>query len=191
MEGQSKEAVWKEPLPALLESSFPDERSLRKLKFLVGGANHSWGSTELLLTSDAPESNTEIPIFLNFLAIGLVTPFYPFFMAILEHFQIHALHLHPNAMLVLAIFSQLCEGFVGVRLSLELFCHFFSVRRCLGNQTSGCVTFRLTGEEASADFISLNPRESLSEWHQNWMLVDALRESDWLRAPAALAREHD
>ena len=66
-----------------------------------------------------------VPIFLNFLAAGLVPPFSNFFMAVLEHFHLQMLHLHPNAILVLAIFSHLCEGFVGVRPSLEPFRHFF------------------------------------------------------------------
>ena len=100
---------WELP-PVLLESTFSDDRSLWKFRFLVGGANHSWGPTELLPASNAMESSTVIPIFLNFLAAGLVRPFSHFFMAVLEYFQILVLHLHPNSRLVLAIFPNCARG---------------------------------------------------------------------------------
>lgn len=148
--------------PALLESAFPDARNLRKFRFLVGGVNHSWGSTELVSASSAEEGNAmtlhQLP------CRWLSSPPLQFLHGGLGHFQLHMLHLHPNAVSVLAIFSQLCEGFVGVRPSLELFRHFFSARRSLGNQTSGCVTFCLAGREAEADFIPLNLHEPLNEW---------------------------
>lgn len=66
-----------------------------------------------------------VSIFLNFLAAGLVPPFSNFFMVVLEHFQLHVLHIHPNAMLVPVIFSHFCEGFLGVGPSLEIFRHLF------------------------------------------------------------------
>ena len=61
-----------------------------------------------------------VPIFVNFLAAGLVPPFYDLFLVVLEHFQLHMLHLHSNTVLALAIFAHLCEEFVEVQLLLEL-----------------------------------------------------------------------
>jgi hypothetical protein len=49
-----------------------------------------------------------VPIFVNFLAAGLVPPFSAFFLAVLEHYGLHMLHLHRNAVLALAIFAHLC-----------------------------------------------------------------------------------
>ena len=41
----------------------------------------------------------------------------------------HLVHLTPNAILTLALFAHACEAFVGVRPSVTLLCHFFSLVR--------------------------------------------------------------
>lgn len=94
-------------------------------------------------------------------------------------------------MLVLAIFSHLCEGSVGVRPSLELFRHFFAMRQNSGNQTSDCVTFRLAEKKAEANFIPPNLYSHVKEWHPRWVLVKTPRGSAWLWEPAAPAEKHD
>lgn len=94
-------------------------------------------------------------------------------------------------MLVLAIFSHLCEGSVGVRPSLELFRHFFAMRQNSGNQTSDCVTFRLAEKKAEANFIPPNLYSHVKEWRKHWMLVKTLRGSAWLQQPTAQAEKHD
>ena len=47
----------------------------------------------------------------------------------LEEFAIHLVHLTPNAVLTLALFAYVCEMFVGVQPSVELFYHFFAITR--------------------------------------------------------------
>jgi hypothetical protein len=59
--------------------------------------------------------------------VGLVPPFSPFFMKVLEAYAIHMVHLVPNTVVTLALFMQACEMFVGVQPSVELFRHFFSL----------------------------------------------------------------
>ena len=39
---------------------------------------------------------TEVPFFIDALWAGLVPPFSAFFNAVLEHYQIHMLHIDPN-----------------------------------------------------------------------------------------------
>jgi hypothetical protein len=53
--------------------------------------------------------------------VGLIPPFSSFFHEVLDFYEIHALHLAPNAVMTLAIFSHLCEIFVGVRPTMRLF----------------------------------------------------------------------
>ena len=67
--------------------------------------------------------------FLPFLLVGLVPPYSPFFMAALEEYGLHLVHLTPNAILTLALFALACEAFVGVNPSLALFRQFFSLVR--------------------------------------------------------------
>lgn len=91
---------------------------LDKVRHLVGGANNECGPTRLKMAAARVVDFTDALIFIVFLSAGLVPPFSSFFHAVLEHFQVHMLHLHPNMVLVLAMFAHLCEAFVGVMPSL-------------------------------------------------------------------------
>ena len=73
---------------------------------------------------EAPGS-TFRPFFWNSAFPGLVPPFSDFFYVVLSHYGLHALHLHPNSVLLLSIFAFYCEAFVGVMPSVALFRHFF------------------------------------------------------------------
>jgi hypothetical protein len=58
---------------------------------------------------------------------GLVPPFSPFFVEVLEVYAIHMVHLVPNAIVTLAQFAHACETFISVQPLVELFCHLFSL----------------------------------------------------------------
>jgi hypothetical protein len=64
------------------------------------------------------------PLILHCVTAGLVPPFSLFFTAILEHYHISVLHLHPNSVTILAIFAFWCEAFVGIFPSVALFRSF-------------------------------------------------------------------
>ena len=57
--------------------------------------------------SALPEArgNTFYPLFVSTIAAGLVPPFSEFFFSVLCHYNLQALHLHPNYVLLLAIFA--------------------------------------------------------------------------------------
>ena len=74
----------------------------------------------------SPRNAWVVVVFLFFLVVGLAPPFSPFFMAVLEEFAIHLVHLTPNAVLTLALYAHACEMFVGVLPSVELFRYFFA-----------------------------------------------------------------
>ncbi|KAE8771936.1 hypothetical protein D1007_56143 [Hordeum vulgare] len=54
--------------------------------------------------------------------------------------KIQALHLQPNSILLLAIFTFCCNAFVGMRSSVALFRHFFILRFTDQRQRSVCVS---------------------------------------------------
>ena len=64
--------------------------------------------------SAVPEGrgSTFYPLFVSAIVAGLVPPFSEFF-SVLRHYNIQALHLHPNSVLLLAIFAYYCEAHVG------------------------------------------------------------------------------
>ena len=80
-------------------------------------AQGSKGVTVLKADSDQPEGkgSTFYPFFVRAIAAGLVPPFSEFFFSVLRHYKLQALHLHPNSVLLLAIFAYYCEAHVGVQ----------------------------------------------------------------------------
>ena len=61
------------------------------------------------------QGSTFYPLFVSAIVAGLVPPFSEFFFSVLCHYKLQALHLHPNSVLLLAIFSYYCEAHVGVQ----------------------------------------------------------------------------
>ena len=100
------------------------------------------GETALRLGSARPEDkgSTFDPLFMSVVIAGLVPPFSEFVFVVLRQYQLHALHLHPNFVLLLSIFAYYCEVHVGVMPSVALLRHFFSLR-VTGANISACASF--------------------------------------------------
>lgn len=97
----------------------------------------------------APRHLREIVTFLPFLVVGLVPPFSAFFVAALEEYAIHLKHLSPNSVMTIAIFAHVCEMFVGMSSSVELFYHFFTLYR------TSSVTFSCGGSTSNGEWVLL------------------------------------
>uniref|UniRef100_A0A453P9W4 Transposase (putative) gypsy type domain-containing protein n=1 Tax=Aegilops tauschii subsp. strangulata TaxID=200361 RepID=A0A453P9W4_AEGTS len=117
---------------------------------------------------------------------GLVPPFSDFFYAILSHYRIHALHLQPISILVLAIFAFYCEAFVDVRPSVALFRHFFSLRFTVQDQRFACVSF----VDVKDENICLKARNKVEGYRQRWVFMEARRVSLLLMTHAALSEQN-
>jgi preprotein translocase subunit Sec61beta len=61
-------------------------------------------------TEDTHESVVYVP----FLICGLVLPVSPFFLGLLDFYDLNLTHLNPNSILQVAIFVHLCEAFLGI-----------------------------------------------------------------------------
>ena len=87
-------------------------------------------------------------------------------MAVLETYGLHMLHLHPNAGVILSLFAYACEAYVGVALSIALFCHFFVPHMGRSRWVSECITFKLR-PEAKTQFPEVAGDRSKKEWRRN------------------------
>ena len=89
-----------------LDSPNLSEKNL-VLTHLMTVAQGSKGATVLKASSDQPEGRgtTFYPLFVSDIVAGLVPPFSEFFFSVLRHYNLQALHLHPNSVLLLAIFA--------------------------------------------------------------------------------------
>ena len=128
------------------------------------------GETELRAGSAQPEAkgSTFYPFFMSTIIAGLVPPFSEFFYAVLRHYRLQALHLHPNSVLLLSIFAYYCEAHVGVMPSMALLRHFFSLR--------------ITGSHTlvSAGFVAYSKANAISKtgkrvdgFQSKWVMLDA------------------
>ena len=121
------------------------------------------------------------PIFLHTLFAGLVPPFSHFLMAILDTYQIQLLHLHPNSILILSIFAYLCEAYIGVRPSVDLFRSIYALRLTAGNEWTGSVSFRIN-DSMSKIYIPImwqgenavtKVTKKVDGFRKRWLFVDA------------------
>ena len=105
------------------------EKNLAATRLMTVVEGSEMGETGLRAGSAKPEAkgSTFYPFFMNTIIAGLVPPFSEFFYAVLRHYRLQDLHLHPNSILLLSIFAYYCEAHVGVMPSVALLCHFFSL----------------------------------------------------------------
>jgi hypothetical protein len=158
------------------------------VRLLVSSETNEWGVT--IVKSGAAEpsslSATEYPFFMHAICAGLVPPFYSFFCAILEHYQIHALHLQRNSISVLSIFAFTCEAFLGVEPSVALFRHFYSLHTTAGGQCSGCVSFRIANE-AAFPFIDISWTKKVEDFRKRWVYMDTRKANPLYEVPTVPA----
>ena len=83
------------------------EKNLAATRLMMAVEGNEKGDTKLQAGSTEPEDkgSTFYPFFMNTIVTGLVPPFSNFFYAVLRHYRLQALHLHPNFVLLLLIFA--------------------------------------------------------------------------------------
>jgi hypothetical protein len=126
---RSSEAV-PQPAAPLLDSRIKSNRELQTVREMVRSKNSEWGATRIW-HGCAPRDTLPMmaqPFFLFSIFAGLVPPFSPLFLAILETYGIQAIHLHPKSITLLAVFTYAYEAWIGIKPSVAYFCHLFSLR---------------------------------------------------------------
>jgi hypothetical protein len=104
----------------------------------VDDESNERGPTILAHASEAIDHEArDARVFFCFLVVGMVLPMSLFLHAVLSTYGMVLAHLHPNALLTMAIFQYLCEAFVGVRPLVALFRVFFEARLDAGGAISG------------------------------------------------------
>src|SRR3954467_10696104 len=121
------------------------EASLARLRRMAAAQGID-GAQVFKVGSATPEGrgSTFYPLFVSSITAGLVPPFSEFFLCVLRHYKLQALHLHPNSILLLAIFAYYCEAHVGVQPSVALLRHYFYLWVTHGSP-SACASFVTCG----------------------------------------------
>lgn len=108
------------------------------------------------------ENTDEIIVFAKFCKCELGFPISSLIKEVLAFYKIKLVHLPYNSILMLVIFTHLCEAFLGVSPDFDLF-HFFYVLNKLGKVTIGGDSFQL-GNKRTELYIEFPMRSSWKTW---------------------------
>jgi hypothetical protein len=129
----------------------------------VASDKHEGGKIIIKPTSIVDLTTNGIPFFTCFFVAGHVPPTSVFCHVVVAMFGLHLAKLNPQAILVMAVFKHLCEGFVGVMPSVVLFWHFYTPRTKTTKVLAGGVTWRF--------YNNLADKSKWDEWHSCWCYV--------------------
>ena len=151
----SSPPAWYEPA---LDAPNVSEKNFAVTRLLTAGESNERGKTELRAgsTVSEPAGSTFFLFFMSSIVAGLVPPFSDFFYEVLGHSRLQVLHLHPNSVLLLSIFTFYCEVYVGVMPSVALLRHLFFLHINDG-RTSGCIKFIAAGKANSSRMLGRRP----------------------------------
>ena len=137
--------------------------------------------------SPTPQEGERV-IFRSHCLRGLGLPASSFFRSFLEFYGLQPHHLTPNTVVLLSAFVALCEGFLGVLPTLELWGEFFFSK--LGTQAAGvpaqCSAF-ISVRRSGADnpFPSISLIKSVKMWQRSYFYVRSISaRGDWVNLPA-------
>lgn len=88
------------------------------------------------------ENPSQTIILAPFVERGLAVPISDFFKSVLEYYELQLIHLNPNDILHLSIFVHLCEVYLDIEPSLELFRRLFRCKPSLVRLESRCLEER-------------------------------------------------
>ena len=97
------------------------------------------------------------------------------------------------ALPIFSIFAYLCEAYIGVRPSVDLFRSIYALRSTAGSERTGCVSFRIS-ESPSKWYIPIMWRgenavtkvtKKVEGFRKRWIFVDAKVKSAFLDVPEA------
>ncbi|KAE8778579.1 hypothetical protein D1007_48478 [Hordeum vulgare] len=127
-----------------------------------------------------------VPLHLHALLSGVLPPFSSFLVAVLSHYEIHTLHLHPSSLVLLSAFVFLCEAFAGVTPSMALLRHFFSLVLVSEEQCYGCASLATADASAPRSLDTELLREA-EGFRWQWVQVGAAEAGALFLPPLAHA----
>ncbi|KAE8777398.1 hypothetical protein D1007_49829 [Hordeum vulgare] len=156
-----------------------NEKGLDKVWWMTASASNGHGVAKIWLAScpTTLQGGTMFTFFLYSVFAGMVPPISDFFDVVLNHYQVHTLHLHTSSVLLLSIFTYPCEAFLGVMSFVAFLWKFFRLRLTAADQCSACMSFQMvTGWRAH--IINKRLPEEVDGFREHW--------STWTSASIAL-----
>jgi hypothetical protein len=117
--------------------------------------------------SPQPRSD-EVVVLLPFFIRGLGIPCCDFLRQLLDFYKVELVHLNTNSVLQISVFIDLCEAFLGIPPSLDLFRHLFWVKpqpSAANPAVIGGAGIQLRDNSA---YIAVRAKTSNKGWHAQW-----------------------
>nr|AAX92792.1 retrotransposon protein, putative, unclassified [Oryza sativa Japonica Group]AAX94985.1 retrotransposon protein, putative, unclassified [Oryza sativa Japonica Group]ABA93345.1 retrotransposon protein, putative, unclassified [Oryza sativa Japonica Group] len=106
----------------------------------------------------------------DYILCGFLPPPSEFILPVLNFYGLSLLHLNPNSIAFLSIFSYLCEAYIGVESFLDLFRFYYELRWMEPKKVSGCLGFRLR-DGLKSRYIPFQCPSSRSKWRARWFYL--------------------
>jgi hypothetical protein len=111
--------------------------------------------------------------FMAYTLAGLVPPLSSFFLTLLEYYGLQLQHLSPNSIALVAIFVHLCEMYVGVWTSVQLFWCFFVLKAVSPRPPLISGNYFQHRTPGHACYIMPISPGRWEQWREDWALVQA------------------
>jgi hypothetical protein len=134
-----------------------------------------------------PAPRGEIVALMSHIERGISFPLSDFCSAVFNFYQVQPFQLSPNSVLIMSGFAALCEGYLGVSPSLELFRYYYSMKRVTlysGGPLQNCgnITFKI---HTCRTFPDIAGHESVKGWTGSYFYCkDIPKEDDDISWPA-------
>jgi hypothetical protein len=96
----------------------------------------------------------ETVIFITHIERGFSVPAGDFLRGLLHFYRIELVHLAPNSITIIAIFSHLCEAYIGITPHFHLWRHFFELKKTGKVVVVGSVIF-MSYQNMKLEYINL------------------------------------
>ena len=119
-----------------------------------------------------PDTNKLI-VFEAYFVRGFGIPAHPFLRKLLGYYGINLCHLHPNNILHISLFINLCEAFVRIALHFNLFRYFFYLKPFLGSRSPKVVdgVYLQLRDGMVNEYIQAPLNTSLKGWNAKWFYI--------------------
>jgi hypothetical protein len=151
---------------------FQSEEALNLVRDLLG-----WSASGLagrIRAGAAPLGDLaagEFVLFTSYISCGLALPISPFFLLLLEEFELQLQHLTPHSVLQAAIFVHLCEMFVGVAPCTSLFRYFFVLVKSEKTRYHIGAYYFQTRPDPTVVYIPTFGGARWENWRSDWVIA--------------------
>ena len=116
---------------------------------------------------------SELIVFVAYFVRGFGISTHPFMWKLLGYYDISLCHLHPNSVLHISLFINLCEAFIGIAPHFNLFHYLFYLKPFLGSRSPKVVggVYLQLRDGMVKEYIQVPLNTSLKGWNAKWFYI--------------------